>query len=487
MNRLDTARWRRRVAGSSPACALVVFVSLSIACSREESSAALGEAKREVLYWVDPMHPQYKSDQPGKAPDCGMDLVPVYAEEAQTPIPSERKVLYWYDPMEPGTHFDRPGKSPFMEMDLVPKYADEVSGGEVELSPADMQAAGVATAPVERKPLVREIRAAGTIEADETRVARIAARVAGRLDRLDLDFTGQEVRRGAPIYSIYSPELVTAQRELLLAIDNLARARAAGSAQYVASAESLLEASRDRLRLWGIDGDQIDRLERSGEVETALVVRSPVSGTVLEKQVVLGQYVTAGQDLYLLADLSQVWLQARVYEHELPGVRKGQHAVVSLGAVPGREFRGRVRFIDPVVDPATRTARVRVELSNPGGTLKPGMFANAELRVDLGQRLVVPRGALLDTGTREVVYVKTGQGRFVAREVRVGERAGDVVEVVDGLTAGEEVVTAASFLVDSQSQLQTGASVQWGGASEVSGAAEKTPAGERGDAPETSP
>ena len=330
-----------------------------------------------------------------------------------------------------------------------------------------MEAAGVGTVPAERKQLRREIRATGTIEADETRATRIAARVAGRLERLHLDFTGQQVGRGAPIYSIFSPELLAAQRELLLALDNLGRAQASGSSSYAASAEALVQASRDRLRLWGIDDDQIARLEQSRSVETPLVVRSPVSGTVVEKLAVPGQYVTQGQDLYLLADLSRVWLQARIYEPDLGAVRLGQEATATLDAMPGREFKGRVRFIDPVVDPATRTARVRIELPNANGALKPGMFAHAELQLDLGERLVVPRSALLDTGTRQVVYVKTGDASFAGREVRVGEHAGDLVEVVEGLAEGEEVVAAASFLVDSQSQLQTGASVQWGGASEV--------------------
>ena len=472
--KLTERQWRRIL--PIPLLLLMLAAIAPLGCSSKSEVAA-------TEYYC-PMHPTKVSKEPGKCPICRMDLVPREQGEAAvkiepTPGPAstsaatagDREVLYWFDPMQPGTHFDRPGKSPFMDMELVPKYADEGAGNAVELSSAAMQAAGVATTKAERRPLMREIRAAGTIESDETRLARIAARVAGRLDRLDLEFTGQQVRRGAPIYSIYSPDLVTAQRELLLARQNLERARAAGSASYIASAESLLGASRDRLRLWGIDEDQIASLERGGEVQTALVVHSPVSGTVLEKHAVLGQYVAAGQDLYVLADLSRVWLQARVYEHELPGVRRGQSAVATLAAMPGREFRGRVGFIDPIVDPATRTARVRVELPNPDGALKPGMFANAELEVDLGPRLMVPRSALLDTGTRTLVYVEAGEGRFAGREVKVGERAGDAVEIVEGLAEGEGVVTAAAFLVDSQSQLQTGASVQWGGASEVSGAA----------------
>jgi multidrug efflux pump subunit AcrA (membrane-fusion protein) len=423
------------------------------------------------------MHPHVVSEKPGECPICGMDLVarekPEAGGEVSRAAATEREVLYWYDPMKPEVHFDRPGKSPFMDMDLLPKYADEAKGRTIDLTPEAAQAAGVVIVRAEQKRLEQTTRAAGTIEVAETALARIAARVPGRLDRLYLNFTGETVRKGDPIYAIYSPELVTAQREYLLALDNLGKARAGGDASYLASAESLLEAARGRLRLWGIGQGQISRLERAQQPDLTVVVHSPVSGTVLERHALLGQYVVEGQDLYLLADLRHVWLQARVYEHELAALRLGQEAVVTLNSAPGREYRGRVRFIEPVVDPTTRTARVRIELPNPDGALRPGMFANAELEADLGQRLVVPRSALLDTGTRQVVYVREGEGSFVGREVRVGARAGEAVEILEGLEPGEEVVAKASFLIDSQSQLQTGASVQWGGASEVKD--EKTP------------
>jgi membrane fusion protein, copper/silver efflux system len=385
----------------------------------------------KVLYWVDPMHPAYKSDKPGKAPDCGMDLVPVYEKPKETPSP----------PPEPGA--------------------------TVELSPQAVSAAGVTTAPVKPAPLFRVVRAVGTLGTDETRLVHIAARVAGRLDRLYLDFTGASVAKGAPLYSIYSPDLVSSGREYALAIENLARARAGGDAGYVESAESLAAAARERLALWGLDRDQIDRIAATRRPEVDLVVRSPISGTVIEKKVVQGQYVTEGQDLFLLADLSSLWLAAKVYEQDLGGIRIGQLAVARFSAFPGREFRGRIRFIDPVLDPETRTAGVRIELPNPGRLLKPGMFANAELRVDLGRGLAIPRSAVLDTGVRQVVYVQVGPGRFAGREVRLGQSAGDLVEVVAGLAAGDVVVTSANFLIDSQSQLAPGKSIQWGGASEV--------------------
>jgi Cu(I)/Ag(I) efflux system membrane fusion protein len=444
------------------------------------STNSPGKGGQKVLYWVDPMHPAYKSDKPGKAPDCGMDLVPVYAKPRPAATPSTpagggRKVLYWFDPMQPGTHFDHPGKSPSMNMEMVPKYADEAppqggssgSGTTVELTPQAVSAAGVATAAVKETALYHMLRAEGVLGTDETKLVHIAARVGGRLDRLDLDFTGESVRRGAPIYSIYSPDLVSSGREYALALENLARARAGWDAGYVESAESLAQAARERLALWGLDRDQIDRIAATRRPEVDLVVRSPISGTVLEKKVVKGQYVTEGQDLYLLADLSSLWLSAKVYEQELGGIKIGQLAVARFPAFPGREIRGQIRFIDPVLDPATRTAGIRIELPNPGGLLKPGMFANAELRVDLGRGLAIPKSAVLDTGVRQVVYVQVAPGRFAGREVRLGQAAGDLVQVVQGLAVGEQVVTSASFLIDAQSQLATGQSIQWGGASEA--------------------
>jgi membrane fusion protein, copper/silver efflux system len=454
-----------------------LMVALLAACGTPRSSSKKSQEEgRKILHWVDPMHPAYTSDKPGKAPDCGMDLVPVY-EEAK-PQTVERKILHWVDPMHPAYTSDKPGKAPDCGMDLVPVYEEPktqtgpspANGGQViELSPEAVNAAGVATAKVASVPLYRVIRAVGTLGTDETKLVHIAARVAGRLDRLYLDFTGQSVRRGAPIYSIYSPDLVASGREYALALENLKRARVGGDPGYVESAESLVQAARERLSLWGVDRDQIDRIAATGRPEVELVVRSPISGTVLEKKVVQGQYVSEGQDLYLLADLSSLWLSAKVYEQELDGIRVGQPAVARFPAFPGRDVSGRIRFIDPVLDPATRTAGVRIELPNPKGLLKPGMFANAELRVDLGRGLAIPKSAVLDTGVRQLVYVRLDATHFAGREVRLGQPAGDLVQVVAGLKEGDDVVTSASFLIDSQSQLSAGQSIQWGGASEVKG------------------
>lgn len=455
---------------------------VGIGCRK--SAASRDASGRRILYYVDTMHPQYKSDKPGIAPDCGMPLSPVYADEvtpAAAPATSARavassvvagrRVLYWYDPMSPGSRFDKPGKSPFMDMPLVPKYADDpaepsAAGASVTLGAEAIRATGIATVPVVNGELLHEIRAVGAIQADETKLVHVAARVPGRVERLHANFTGEAVRRGAPLYDLYSAELVATQREYLLALENRQRLAGAGS-EASTGAESLLAASRDRLRLWGVTESQIRALEKTRRPDLAIAFSSPVSGTVLQKNVFAGQYVQEGAELYLLADLSQVWLQAQVYESDLASLRVGQPASATVNAYPGRSFVGRIAFIEPVLDPQTRTARARIVLANPRGELKPGMFADARLQIPLGRRLSVPRTALIDTGARKVVYVETAPGTFAARDVRVGSSAKDRVEILGGLSEGEKVVSTANFFLDSQAQLSGGSSVQWSGATEV--------------------
>lgn len=391
-----------------------------------------------------------------------------------TPTPaSGRKVLYWYDPMAPGSKFDKPGKSPFMDMQLIPKYADEEAGNPaaqsaaaVTLSPEAIRASGIATVQVATESLSGAIRAVGTVEIDETKQVRVSARVAGRIEKLYADFTGQAILAGAPLYEIYSPELVATEREYLLSLENR-RTLADATPDTVRAADELVSASRDRLHLWGIGTEQVAALERTRKPELALTYRSPITGTVMQKTAVQGQYVTEGTELYLLADLSSVWLMAQVYEYELGRLRVGQTADVSVSAIPGKTLRGRIAFIDPVLDRETRSARVRIALPNPGGILKPGMFADARLEIPAAPSLVIPKSALIDTGARRVVYVEVSPNTFAARDVKTGEASGDRVAVLEGLKEGDRVVSAAAFFVDSQAQLSGGAAVQYSGALDV--------------------
>ena len=396
------------------------------------------------------------------------------ARASGTPTPaSGRKVLYWYDPMAPGSKFDKPGKSPFMDMQLVPKYADEEGGGPaagsaaaVTLSPEAIRASGIATVAATKQSLSGAIRAVGTIEIDETRQVRVSARVAGRIEKLYAGFTGQAVQAGAPLYEIYSPELVATGREYLLSLENR-QALSGATPDTVRAADELVAASRDRLRLWGVGPEQIAALERTRKPELALTYRCPITGTVMQKTAVEGQYVTEGTELYLLADLSTVWLMAQVYEYELGRLRIGQTAQVTVSAIPGKTLRGRIAFIEPVLDRETRSARVRIALPNPGGILKPGMFADARLEIPAAPSLVIPKSALIDTGARRLVYVEVSPNTFAARDVRTGEASGDRIAVLAGLAEGDRVVAAAAFFVDSQAQLSGGAAVQYSGALEV--------------------
>ena len=483
MNRTERETAFRIVASILAAAALVVSAASLSACR----GGAGHETAHAAQKYRCAMHPQVVSDHPGKCPICGMDLVPVSERAAaSTPGASSdgatpnagRRVLYWYDPMVPGSRFDKPGKSPFMDMQLLPKFADDEPGGaasesRVTLSPQAIRAVGITTVPARHETLSREIRAVGTIEVDETRQARVAARVAGRIEKLYADYTGQEVRAGAPLYSLYSPELVATQREYLLALENR-RNLEAGTPDAVRSADALVGAARDRLRLWGIGQAQIAALEKSGRPQLALTFSSPIGGVVLQKMAIEGQYVAEGADLYLLADLSRVWLMAQVYEYELARIRVGQTAEATVSALPGRTFRGRIAFVEPVLDRETRSARVRIELPNPARALKPGMFADARLELPAAPAVTVPKSAVIDTGNRSVVFVETAPDTFSARDVRTGESSEDRVAVLEGLREGERVVAAGNFFIDSQAQLAGGgASVQYTGALDV----RTTPAG----------
>jgi multidrug efflux pump subunit AcrA (membrane-fusion protein) len=459
------------------AAALVAGASvLAPACSRKPAPAAAKSAPKYRCA----MHPEVVSDEPGTCPICRMELVAVEGTATPAEASPGRKVLYWYDPMVPGSRFDKPGKSPHMDMPLVPMYEDEAAGGgapsaaAVALEPQAIRAAGIATQPAVRAALVGEIRAVGSIEVDETRQTRVAARVAGRIEKLFGDFTGQLVRAGEPLYSLYSPELVATQREYLLALENRERL-AAGTPDAIRSADALVAAARERLRLWGVGPDWIAALERARRPELVLTFPAPITGTILQKLAVEGQYVVEGAELYQLADLSRVWLMVRVYEYELGRLRVGHEAEAEVSALPGRSFRGRIAFIEPVLDRETRSAGVRVELANPRGELKPGMFAQTRLEVPASAALTVPRAAVIDTGTRRVVYVETAPNVFAPREVRTGEVSADRIAILEGLREGERVVAAASFFVDSQAQLSGGAAVQYSGALDV----KATPAREK--------
>jgi Cu(I)/Ag(I) efflux system membrane fusion protein len=363
--------------------------------------------------------------------------------------------------MNPGEVSDAPGKDS-MGMEMV---AEEIVEGEPQASTVPglatvripmqkQQLIGVKTALVTRAPFLRTIRAVGRVTYDETRLHHVHTKIAGYVEKLYANATGETVRSGQPLLEIYSPELLASQQEYLVALR--ARARTADSTlpSVAGSGEQLLESARRRLELYDVTDEQIGELERTGQARRNITLDAPISGTILQRMVAQGERVEPEMTLLDIADLSRVWVVAAVYEYELPFVYQGQEATMSLSYLPGRAFEGRVSLVYPVLDAATRTAQVRLEFDNPGLLLKPDMFADVELSADLGERLAVPDTAVMDTGTRSVVFVDKGDGFFEPREVRIGLRLPDHYEILDGLTEGERVLTSANFYVDSESKLK---------------------------------
>lgn len=330
----------------------------------------------------------------------------------------------------------------------------EITPGTVQISPERQQLIGVRFGTVERRTLQKVTRTAGRIDYDEKRIGTVAPKISGWIEDLYVDFTGQFVRQGEPLLTIYSPELVSTQEEYLLALKARLDWSKSPFAEVSESGKLLAESARRRLKLWDISDAQIETLEKTREPMKTLTLYSPFTGYVLKKMITRGQFVEAGMALYTIADLSVVWLIADIYEYELPSIRLGQKAAIEMAIYPGEKFTGKLIYIYPFIDPQTRTAKVRFELANPHDKLKPEMFANVEISVLLGDRLAIPEGAVIDTGVRKVVIVDRGSGYFEPREVKLGAKAGEVFEVIDGLKAGERVVTSANFLIDSESKLK---------------------------------
>jgi Cu(I)/Ag(I) efflux system membrane fusion protein len=323
--------------------------------------------------------------------------------------------------------------------------AVEIPPGAVQISPERQQLIGVKFGKVERKALEKVIRTVGRIDYDEKRLVTISPKIGGWIEKLFVDFTGKYVKQGEQLLTIYSPELVSAQEEYLIALR---------TAKALGSRDTLLESARRRLKLWDISDDQIKALEERGQVSKTLTLHSPFSGFVLERMAYQGMNVMPGMALYKLADLSVVWLYADIYEYELPLIRLGQEATIELSYYPGEAFRGKAIYIYPYLDPAARTAKVRFEFPNPHGKLKPEMYANVLLKIPLGTKMAVPEGAIIDTGERQVAILDRGSGYFEPRDVKLGTKVDNYYVVLGGLKEGERVVTSANFLIDSESKFK---------------------------------
>ncbi|HSE50527.1 MAG TPA: efflux RND transporter periplasmic adaptor subunit [Terriglobales bacterium] len=337
----------------------------------------------------------------------------------------------------------------------------------VMLSDAEQKSIGVQLTAITRRDIASDLLLPGRVDEAETQLSTISARVAGRIDRLFLDFTGQPVRRGQAVASIYSPDLLTAAQEYRLALESQERL-ANATAEAREQANDLVAASRRKLELWGLSASQIDELA-AGRSAVNVTTYSPASGVVKERKVTAGQYVSEGEALFTIADLSRVWVLADVYQDELSRLRTGAAAEITTDALPGTKLRGRVSFLDPNVSPETRTTAARIEVANPELRLRPGMFVR--VRLDVGKRaptLAVPRTAVLDTGADQLVYVARGNGEFEQRPVRLGEATDGYYPVLSGLKEGESVVTRGAFMIDSQTRITGGMSGMFGGAKEYS-------------------
>ncbi|MDT8440964.1 MAG: efflux RND transporter periplasmic adaptor subunit [Desulfuromonadales bacterium] len=413
--------------------------------------AAAGDS--EPTQFTCGMHPMIISDEPGQCPICGMDLTPVKKGGTSS---GERKIKHWVAPMDPTYIRDEPGKSP-MGMDLVPVYEDEDSSlSTITIDPVVQQNMGVRTATVERRDLSRSIRTVGLVEYDEPNRFTVTAKISGWIERLHVDQLGQTVRKGQPLLEIYSPELVSAQEEYLLAYDNHASLTGSRFPEIAAGAGRLLEAARRRLSLWDISTAQIERLEQSRQVRRTLTLHAPYQGIVTAKMMNAGGYIKPGMPLFEISDISTVWVMADIYEFELPWVQVGLPARIRLPFADGREIDATIAYVYPYVEPKTRTVKARLEIANPDFELKPAMYVNVVVLADpVRDVLSVPVEAVINSGAERLVFVALGDGKFERRRIETGlQDDNGQVQVVAGLHAGERVVTSAQFMFDSESRLR---------------------------------
>jgi Cu(I)/Ag(I) efflux system membrane fusion protein len=375
---------------------------------------------------------------------------------------AERKLLYYRNPMGLPDTSPTPKKDP-MGMDYIAVYSGEAddepsSANQVRISTEKVQKLGVRTEAAQRRTLDRQVRASGRIEPDERRVFSISPKFEGYVERLHVNTTGQAVGKGQPLFEVYSPELVSAQREYAIAVQGLDSLKYAGGST-LAGMKQLADGSLQRLKNWDVSEDQVKALVASGNIQRTLTFRSPVSGIVMEKKAVQGMRFMPGESLYQIADLSAVWVIADVFEQDIALVKNGATAAVRINAYPDKSFSGKVTYVYPTLQAETRTVAVRLELANPGGLLKPGMFAQVELPVGANAPVVtVPVSAVIDSGTRQMVLIQLKEGRFEPREVKLGGRSDTHVAVLEGVKEGEQVVVAANFLIDAESNLKAAVS-----------------------------
>ncbi len=384
---------------------------------RETSAHVSAAPARKILYWVDPMHPAYKSDKPGIAPDCGMKLVPVYEDDHKT--------------------------------------TEAAPAGTIHVDSDKQQLIGVQYGSASYTTKTDTIRAVGRVAQDETQLTRVHPRIEGWITKTFVDYSGQLVKKGDPLLTLYSPDMLSSEQELLLALRARDQMKAGPMKEAWGNSEMLLEATRRRLQLFDLSREQIDQVERTRTPIESVTLFSPATGYVVARNAYPSQRVTPETELYTLSDLSRVWIMADIFEADVNRIREGQAAVVTVTNGEAPSFNARVSNIQPQVDPSTRTMKVRLEVANAGLRLKPDMFVNVQFPMAASRKLTVPDGAVIDSGARQMVYIDRGNGNLEARAVQVGERLGDRIEILSGLTAEERIVTSGTFLIDSESRMQT--------------------------------
>ena len=436
---------RRLLAAGLLFTAIVTAAVLAMRTVRRQSEGRNAAGAKIIVRYHCPMHPAMISDKPGDCPICGMRMVPIESasrkveQGAVAPTGSGKKVFY-RSTMNPAEVSDKPGKDAMgMEMERVEVDTEPSPGGSpeglavVRIPERKQQLIGVKTGVVGLAPFVRDLKTVGRVTVDETRIHHVHTKIEGWVDTLFVNATGEKVAKGQPLLSIYSPELLATQEEYLLAWKALKSLGAQASPEAGRRAEDLVQSSRRRLLLYDFSSHQIDELERSGAAMRAVTLYAPISGFIMQRNVTQGEKITPESNLLDIADLSKVWVLASIYEYEAPFVRVGQSAAMSLAYQPGKRYEGKVTLIYPMLEEGSRTIQARLEFLNPGTELRPEMFADVTLHADLGKRLVIPESAVISTGTRSVVFVAREKGVFEPREVLLGLRLPDALEVIEGL------------------------------------------------------
>jgi Cu(I)/Ag(I) efflux system membrane fusion protein len=413
------------------------------------------ESEANILFYRNPMNPEITSPTPAKD-DMGMDYLPVYAEK-ETPKAAE--ILFYRNPMNPEITSPTPAKDD-MGMDYIPVLAetsndDEAPAGTVKIDGVTTQNIGVRTETAVELALSHTVRAVGRVDYDEEKMVRLHPKTEGWIDKMHVDKTGQWVKQDTDLLSIYSPQLVASQQEYLLALNNLKALEKSPIEDIRRGAETLVKSSRERLKLLDFPAHQMQELDKSRQIKKSIHIHTPAEGIVMNIGAREGQYVTPATEIYMIADLRKVWVYANIYEYELPWVKEGDSVDMQLVGIPGRVYKGHLAYIYPYAESKTRTIKVRLVFDNPDLLLKPNMFA--DLTIHAGKQaesVVIPSEAVIRSGSRNQVFVVRGPGKFEPRLVKLGLESNGKVTVLEGVKVGEEVVTSAQFLIDSESKLR---------------------------------